>query len=96
MENESFKRFVGDMVYELTNQWCESSGHGLTDLPGSFDGRDTRDTELFRVESGELAQRSLREHGQITDNRKRPKSGVRKLLRNLVAGGGFEPPTFGL
>ena len=37
------------------------------------------------------------EHGQITDKiKKRRIAGARKPLINLVAGGGFEPPTFGL
>jgi hypothetical protein len=36
-------------------------------------------------------------HGQITDKiKKRQTAGARKPLINLVAGGGFEPPTFGL
>jgi hypothetical protein len=37
------------------------------------------------------------EHGQITDkSKKRQMTGALKFLKRLVAGGGFEPPTFGL
>ena len=40
---------------------------------------------------------NLPEHGQKTDKtEKAPDDGCRKLLIALVAGGGFEPPTFGL
>ena len=42
-------------------------------------------------------QSTRREDGQFTDkSKKRQTIGARKSLKNLVAGGGFEPPTFGL
>jgi hypothetical protein len=38
----------------------------------------------------------LPEQGGWTPNEKRPRAETRNLSKRLVAGGGFEPPTFGL